>query len=42
MGKVSPTAAKELSKYKLDLAVVQEVRWHRGGRLQAIFPLKDE
>jgi hypothetical protein len=25
------TVAKEISKYKLDLAEVQEVRWNRGG-----------
>jgi hypothetical protein len=25
------TVAKEISKYKLDLVGVQEVRWNRGG-----------
>jgi hypothetical protein len=29
------TVAKELEKYKLDLAGVQEVRWEKGGTEQA-------
>jgi len=28
-------AARELARYKLDLVVVQEVRWDKGGRVRA-------
>jgi len=28
-------AARELARYKLDLVVVQEVRWDKGGKVRA-------
>jgi len=29
------TVARELARYKLDLVVVQEVRWDKGGTVRA-------